>query len=328
SGRGYEPKGEISSGRGKSVALHSDVNLLNLIRIAERCNNASLISDEQTERKMLVLTKTAQTWRVLGDPTEGALLVVAKKAKQTHNGKRGQIQTAERIDELPFDSDRKMMSIVDRTSDGKLTLLTKGAVEAILQRCSHILWKGETVALTQRMRMQILERTEEMAANALRVLGFAYRTLNQYKPGQPPSALESNLVFVGMAGMIDPPREEVKQAISLCRQAGIKTVMITGDHKITAEAIAREIGILRGGAEVVQGQELSGMSDEELVQHADRIAVYARVSPEHKLRIIRALQSRGHIVAMTGDGVNDAPAIKSADIGIAMGITGTDVTKE
>jgi len=182
--------------------------------------------------------------------------------------------------------------------------------------------------LSATLRHQVLEQTERMAGKALRVLAFAYKTLQGYRPGQPINSVESNLVFVGLAGMIDPPREEVRPAISLCHQAGIKTVMITGDHKVTAEAIARQIGLMRGYGEVLEGRELDSMSDAQLAEYAERVTVYARVSPEHKLRIVRALQSKGHVVAMTGDGVNDAPAIKTSDIGIAMGITGTDVTKE
>lgn len=275
---------------------------------------------------MLPAANQAEAWRVIGDPTEGALLVLAQKAGKT--AKKSGNHQAERIDELPFDSERKMMSVVDRTTDGKMTLLTKGAVEAVLQRCSHIYWNGEASALTQRQRLQILQQAEEMASQALRVLAFACKQLSQYRIGQPPFAVEASMVFVGLAGMIDPPRKEVKQAISLCRQAGIKTVMITGDHKNTAEAIAQQIGIIRAAEQVIEGQEINGMDDRELAERTARTAVYARVSPEHKLRIVRALQSKGHIVAMTGDGVNDAPAIKSADIGIAMGTSGTDVTKE
>nr|WP_239565518.1 calcium-translocating P-type ATPase, SERCA-type [Brevibacillus fulvus] len=321
-GSGYEPKGEIRS-NGKKITT-PDLALQQLVRIAERCNNASLLEEEQTERKRLNLGQPGKIWRVVGDPTEGALLVLARKAAPL--GKAA--AEAQRIDELPFDSERKMMSVIDQEADGSVTLLCKGAVEALLQRCSHVLWQGEVVLLTHRLRRQILQKTEDMAEQALRVLGFAYKPLKQYKESEPAHSLENQLIFVGMAGMIDPPREEVKQAIALCRQAGIRTVMITGDHRVTAEAIAREIGILRSGLEAIEGHELNQLSDEELLQIIDRIAVFSRVSPEHKLRIVRTLQSKGHVVAMTGDGVNDAPAIKSADIGIAMGITGTDVTKE
>ncbi|TGV13641.1 cation-translocating P-type ATPase, partial [Mesorhizobium sp. M00.F.Ca.ET.186.01.1.1] len=267
-------------------------------------------------------------WQVVGDPTEGALKVLAAKANGNAAERSTQKSQSMRVEELPFDSDRKMMSVVEKGADGAHSLLTKGAAEAVLARSTHILWGGELQPLTASLRHRVLEQTEVMAGKALRVLGFAYKTLQGYRPGQPIAAIENNLVFVGLVGMIDPPREEVRSAINLCHQAGIKTVMITGDHKVTAEAIARQIGLMRGYGEVLEGRELDAMSDAVLADHAGRVTVYARVSPEHKLRIVRALQSKGHVVAMTGDGVNDAPAIKTSDIGIAMGITGTDVTKE
>jgi len=326
SGKGYEPEGAFTRA-GRAIQPMQDVNLRQLLRIAERCNNASLVREEQTERKRLGMAKAVESWRVMGDPTEGALLVLAAKGKKAGGWKKLEQQGA-RMDEIPFDSDRKMMSVVEQDADGRFTVLTKGAVEAVLQRCSQILWGGAVQPLTRTIREQILQQTDQMAAQALRVLGFAYRSMPEYRPGMPARSVETGLVFVGLAGMIDPPRQEVRQAIGLCHQAGIKTVMITGDHKVTAEAIARQIGLLRGHAEVMEGRDINDMSDEELAACVERVAVYARVSPEHKLRIVRALQRRGHVVAMTGDGVNDAPAIKTADIGIAMGITGTDVTKE
>lgn len=326
SGSGYEPTGEIREPKG-AVRLAGDGALRQLLRIAERCNNARLLCDEQRERKLLVLSRSVQTWRVVGDPTEGALLVLAEKARRAADGGKLYPQ-GERVDELPFDAERKMMSVVERTPDGQLTLLSKGAVETLLARSRYILWQGEVRRLSETLRQRVLQETEAMARQALRVLGFAYKPLSSYKPGTAPARVENGLVFVGMAGMIDPPREEVTESIELCRRAGIKTVMITGDHKITAEAIARQIGLMSAVDEVLEGQDLQMLSDEELVERVERVAVYARVSPEHKLRIVRALQQRGHVVAMTGDGVNDAPAIKSADIGVAMGQAGTDVTKE
>lgn len=326
-GSGYDPSGEIKL-NGKKVAPGGETGLLQLLRVAERCNNAQLIAEQAGEGKGLFSGKKESIWRIVGDPTEGALVVLAAKALGQNGSAKQLLPSGKRIDELPFDSERKMMSVIEQTSDGKHTLLSKGAVEAILARSSHIVWEGEVIPLTQRMRHMIAGQTEQMAGQALRVLGFAYRPLNVYRQGAPAANVETGLIFLGMAGMIDPPRHEVKQAIALCKQAGIRTVMITGDHKITAEAIAREIGILRPGMAVLEGQQLNRMSDEELVQEADQISVYARVSPEHKLRIVQALQAKGHVVAMTGDGVNDAPAIKTADIGIGMGIAGTDVTKE
>nr|WP_035287486.1 calcium-translocating P-type ATPase, SERCA-type [Brevibacillus massiliensis] len=326
-GSGYQPVGQVKA-HGKEVHVGRDVVLCRLLQISERCNNAQLVCEQESGQTRMVSTKSASNWRVLGDPTEGALLVLAAKGKNQFTGKQNPFSGLERVDELPFDSERKMMSVIDRSAEGQLYLLTKGAVEALIHRCTHILWKGEVIPLTARLRNTVLDKTEDMARQALRVLGFAYKPLQEYQKGQSHLTLENGLIFVGMTGMIDPPREEVAPAIALCRQAGIKTVMITGDHKITAEAIARRIGLLRGLTGVLEGRELNEMSDEELAACVENISVYARVSPEHKLRIIRALQSRGHVVAMTGDGVNDAPAIKSADIGIAMGITGTDVTKE
>ncbi len=326
-GSGYNPTGEIKLS-GKTVSIGQDQGLLQLFRVAERCNNAQLLSEQGGERRGIFSGKQQASWRIVGDPTEGALLALAAKAAGGQAAGKQLFPAGKRIDELPFDSDRKMMSVIEETPEGKRTLLTKGAAEAILARSSQIVWEGQVIPLTQRLRQQIAEQTEKMAGQALRVLAFAYRPLEQASNGAASLSLESGLIFVGLAGMIDPPRVEVKQAIGLCRQAGIKTVMITGDHKITAEAIALQIGILRPGGGVLEGVELNRMSDEELAEAAGRVSVYARVSPEHKLRIVRALQSKGHVAAMTGDGVNDAPAIKAADIGIAMGITGTDVTKE
>ncbi|MED4586439.1 calcium-translocating P-type ATPase, SERCA-type [Brevibacillus choshinensis] len=327
SGSGYAPEGAFLL-QGKMVSPGRDGALNQILRIAERCNNARLTCEEQSTRNLLGMGKTSRYWHVVGDPTEGALKVLAAKGQHgtVDRGKLG--HQSVRVEELPFDSDRKMMSVVEKGSDGVHSLLTKGAVEAVLARSTHILWKGELQPLTATIRHQVLEQTEAMAGKALRVLAFAYKTLQGYRPGQPIGSVENNLVFVGVAGMIDPPREEVRPAINLCHQAGIKTVMITGDHKVTAEAIARQIGLVRGYGEVLEGRDLDNLSDTQLGEYVERVSVYARVSPEHKLRIVRALQSKGHVVAMTGDGVNDAPAIKTSDIGIAMGITGTDVTKE
>ncbi len=326
-GSGYDPNGQLMHAD-KPIDVIRHGALLRLIHIAERCNNARLVKEEQKDRKLLLLSKSVQSWQAVGDPTEAALLVLAEKTKQAGGNVNKHLPLGKRIDELPFDSDRKMMSIVERSPDGKLTLLTKGAVEALLARCNHLHTQDGLTPLTRELRENIMQQTEAMAAKALRVLGFAYRPLKLYREDQPSFHLENDLVFAGMVGMIDPPREEVKQAIGLCRQAGIKTVMITGDHKITAEAIGRQIGLLHHHEEVLEGRDINQLDDNELAKHVEQAVVFARVSPEHKLRIVRALQSNGHVVAMTGDGVNDAPAIKLADIGIAMGVTGTDVTKE
>jgi Ca2+-transporting ATPase len=211
---------------------------------------------------------------------------------------------------------------------GSRMVFSKGAPDELLHHCSHIMWEGKVIPLTNTLRQRALSANEGMAKAALRVIGLAYRVLRPHDAVSDATDVEKQLVFVGLTGMMDPPRQEVRSAIQLCRKAGIKTVMITGDHQATAEAIAEKLGIMQKGALSVTGRQLSSMSDEELDHIINDVYVYARVSPEHKLRIVKALKANGHVVAMTGDGVNDAPAIKAADIGIAMGITGTDVTKE
>jgi len=219
------------------------------------------------------------------------------------------------------------MTTIHQMADGRRTAFMKGAPEVILQRCSHILEEGEIRELNEASKAQILKQNEEMAQAALRVLGFAYRDCPD-SIACTEEHLERELVFVGLAGMMDPPREEVIEAIKVCKQVGIKPIMITGDHKLTAVAIAKEIGIFKEGDMVLTGEELGSKSEEELEKIVDRITVYARVSPMDKLKIVKAWKQKGEIVAMTGDGVNDAPALKHADIGIAMGITGTEVSKE
>ncbi|MDF2719211.1 MAG: ATPase, partial [Paenibacillus sp.] len=229
--------------------------------------------------------------------------------------------------ELPFDSDRKRMSVLMQHQGGRL-LFTKGAPDVVLEKCAYVLWDGKVIPFTPTLKQKVIAANEGMARSALRVLGLAYKELKSTDRDDTPHTLEQQLVFVGLAGMIDPPRKEVRDAIQICRRAGIKTVMITGDHQTTAEAIARQLGMIPQNGLSMSGQQISTMSDEELDEKSDHAYVYARVSPEHKLRIVKSLQRKGHVVAMTGDGVNDAPAIKAADIGIAMGQTGTDVTKE
>ncbi|MNZ77888.1 Calcium-transporting ATPase [compost metagenome] len=219
------------------------------------------------------------------------------------------------------------MSVVVSHQGGRIALV-KGAPDMLLDKCSYILWEGKVVPFTGTLRQKVLLANEGMARSALRVLGLAYRDIKPNESVDNESAIESQLVFVGLTGMIDPPRREAREAISVCRKAGIKTVMITGDHGLTAEAIANELGIMSRGGLSMSGQQLAQLNDDELDKQVDQIIVYSRVSPEHKLRIVKSLQRKGHVVAMTGDGVNDAPAIKAADIGIAMGITGTDVSKE
>jgi Ca2+-transporting ATPase len=261
-------------------------------------------------------------WVVTGDPTEVAYVDLALSQGMDVRKER---KDAPRIDELPFDSDRKMMSTVHRYQD-QLHSFTKGAPDEILERCTHIERNGLVEILGPEEKLHLLEVNEEFSSRALRVLAVAYKRLD--KGGEEDRAyLENCLTFIGLTAMMDPPREEAKQAIALCKKAGIKTVMITGDHGITAMAIAKKLDLVNEQGQAVTGNQLNNMSDEELERDIDNYRVYARVSPEHKVRIVKAWKKRGDIVAMTGDGVNDAPALKNADIGVAMGITGTEVAK-
>lgn len=260
---------------------------------------------------------------VTGEPTEAALVVYANKRSL----KKYELETAApRVSEAPFDSMRKMMSTVHKTDDG-FVQYTKGAPDEVLRRCTRILDNGQVRSMTDADREQILKSNKEMADQALRVLLAAYREYDALPADSKPETLEQDLIYIGMTGMIDPVRPEVKDAITVCRSAGIRPVMITGDHKDTAVAIAKELGILTDEGQALTGAELSKISDEELNKTIENYSVYARVQPEHKVRIVNAWKDQGKIAAMTGDGVNDAPSIKSADIGVGMGITGTDVTK-
>ena len=312
-GSGFDTKGEFYKENIKINPQNID-GLSMVLRIGALCNNAQI--ETGSEKATLV-----------GDPTEVALLVSAAKAginiKELN-------KTYPRIGELPFDSIRKRMTTIHITPEGEKVAYVKGAPEVILQLCSHIYLNGEVKELTDEKRKQLLKIVQEMASRALRVLAMAYKKLDKVEE-YTTETIEKDLIFVGLQGMIDPPREEVIPAMKLCKEAGIKVVMITGDHKLTAVAVAKEIGLLEERSEdkrVLTGAELDKMSDEELEKIVDNVSVYARVSPEHKVRIVNALKKRGYVVAMTGDGVNDAPAVKRADVGIAMGIKGTDVTKE
>ncbi|SDW59232.1 calcium-translocating P-type ATPase, SERCA-type [Paenibacillus sp. CF384] len=325
-GDGYEPTGSCFEG-GKAVDLKQHQPLRRLLQIAALCNNASVtrIDDEQdAKRKKSKTTFVQDEWVLKGDPTEGALTVLAGKLGVTLKSLEGLYQ---RVKEFPFDSERKRMSVLVSHQGGRL-VCTKGAPDVLMEQCSYILWDGKVVPFTATLRQKVNNASEDMAQSALRVLGFAYRDLRSHDAAEDEADVENQLIFVGLSGMIDPPRREVRESIANCRRAGIKTVMITGDHQLTAEAIAGQLGIMPRGGIAISGQQLNGMNEEQLDRLIDNIYVYARVSPEHKLRIVKALQRKGHVVAMTGDGVNDAPAIKAADIGIAMGITGTDVSKE
>ncbi|MEO8676817.1 MAG: cation-translocating P-type ATPase, partial [Casimicrobiaceae bacterium] len=271
-----------------------------------------------------VLSDDAGRWFVKGDPTEGALVVLAAKAGLPQHETR---QDAPRVEELPFSSERKRMTTVHRTPDGRHLAFVKGAPEVVLERCASAQRRDERQPLADATRAQILAASEKMANDALRVLAIAYKEVPADEPCDE-DAIERELTFLGLIGMMDPPRDEARDAVRVCRQVHIRPIMITGDHKLTAVAVAAELDIYRTGDMVLTGDELGRMSDDEFAKIVDRVSVYARVSPMDKLKIVRAWKDRGEIVAMTGDGVNDAPALKHADIGIAMGITGTDVAKE
>ena len=317
-GEGYKPVGEIREAVGmRDEGSSPDPSCLppalrELLTAAVLCNGAMLRQEEET-------------WQIIGDPTEGALLVAAAKAALT-------IETLDSsfhfLGEVPFDPERKMMTIVRRTPEGPVAYV-KGAPDVLLRHCTHRLAADGTVeALTEFTRAAILETNGAFAHQALRVLGMAHRRLDREPDTYQAQELEERLVFLGLAAMKDPLRPEAKAAVQACHDAGIQTVMITGDHQDTAVAVAEELRGVKGPIRSLSGMELDRLSDDELVRNVDDVAVYARVSAEHKLRIVKAWQRRGAIVAMTGDGINDAPAVKAADIGVAMGVTGTDVTKE
>ncbi len=303
SGEGYRPEG-VFSVSGRKIDPERDKGLNMLLKAGILCNNAELSKKNE--------------WDVIGDPTEGALLVSGAKAMNISNVQ----EKYPRIKEIPFTSERKMMSVVCRSAEGR-QVFSKGAVETILNLCTRIYRNGKIAKITAADRKKIKEANSRMTSGALRVLAFAFKDLRQGEKE------EKGLVFLGLQGMIDLPREEVKKDIAICKKAGIKVVMITGDHRDTAVAIARDLEIIsETDSNVLTGQELEEISHKELEKIAENVHVYARVNPVQKVKILQALQKRGHVVAMTGDGVNDSPAIKKSDIGIAMGIKGTDVAKE
>ncbi|RPI04008.1 MAG: calcium-transporting P-type ATPase, PMR1-type [Ignavibacteriae bacterium] len=307
SGAGYKPKGTFSID-GVEFDHAQDRDLTELFYAGVLCSDT-------------VLHLNGDEWEVLGDPTEGGVIVAAMKADILRDEMMNQYP---RVNEIPFTSERKRMTTIHQHNKGYYAF-SKGAPEVILGTCSFVSRNGKPVPLTDAERKDIVDHGHRMGEDALRVLGFAEKIL---EPDETIDArVEHDMVFLGLMGMIDPPRPEVKQAIKLCEQSGIKPVMITGDHKITAVAVARELGILNNGG-VITGTELEHLSDEDLEKRVESINVYARIAPVHKMRIVTAFMNLGHVVAMTGDGVNDAPSLKKADIGVAMGITGTDVSKE
>lgn len=310
SGTGYSPEGGFFKGD-KPVQPAGDKTLHQLLAFGMLCNNAELIQKDGA-------------YVLDGDPTEGAILTAALKAGMTRETMAEQFEI---LKEFPFDSSRKMMSVIVRDSGGRQFAVVKGAPDVLASRCTGILWDGRTARMKEH-ESHVSKAVQSLAEQALRTIAIGYRPIAAGTVIMDEREAETDLVFVGLQGMIDPPRPEVKEAVKEARAAGIKTVMITGDHVATAKAIARQLGILRTSDRVMEGKELAELSVAQLEAAADEISVFARVSPEHKLKIVQAFQNNGHVVAMTGDGVNDAPAIKTADIGISMGISGTDVAKE
>jgi len=312
-GHGYETKGKFLE-KNKELQPLKDDQLKRLLEIAALCNDAVLAEKG-----------------IIGDPTEGALVVLAEKAGLNHKQLR---ESFPRAGEIQFDMVRKRMTTVHYI-DGKYFAYVKGAPELLLSLSKKIVLDNKVYELTEEKKRKVLKEAEEMGKDALRVLGFAYKEISEkvalkmMEDGMS-EKVESDLIFIGIVGMIDPPREEAKDAVKLCKQAGIKVVIATGDHLLTTVAVAKEVGLIDKLDKkiAITGEELEKMSDEELNERIEEIRIFARVSPHHKLRIVQALKQRGEVVAMTGDGINDAPALKAADIGIAMGITGTDVTKE
>jgi len=310
SGAGYAPHGEFSCLQtAQPIVPVNQVDLLRILEVTAWCNHARVVP----------ASDPGDRWQVIGDPTEAALVVLARKAG-LESSSRGEL-----LYEIPFDSDRKAMSVVVAPPGRPRLICLKGAPEVVLEKCIGMQRNGKLVPLTPTDRTRLLTITDEMAGRALRVLALAFREEVDQAEGL---ESERDLVFAGFVGMIDPPRDEVRVAVAHCRSAGIRPIMITGDHPATALAIARELGIARGDQGAISGRELDQFPDGRLATQLANVAVFARVTAEHKLRLVQLLRSQGNVVAMTGDGVNDAPAVKAADIGIAMGITGTDVTKE
>jgi P-type Ca2+ transporter type 2C len=320
-GEGYAPQGDFLDRQNQQkIQPQDDRELFTLLTACVVCNDAALNSNG-----------AGGDWIIIGDPTEGALLSVAGKAGLEQHLLNDRYK---RVGEIPFSSERKRMSVIvsesSHASDRheQYLMFTKGSPELVLENCQSCQTGDETVVLTSSDRQNILQNNNSMAARGLRVLGFAYKPSADLPTEKIDESEESELIWLGLVAMLDAPRPEAKIAVAKCREAGIRTIMITGDHQLTAKAIANQLGIGTDSDRLLTGQELERLSQEDLEREVEDVSIYARVSPEHKLRIVKALQKRGKFVAMTGDGVNDAPALKQADIGIAMGIAGTDVSKE
>ncbi|MGY5852698.1 MAG: cation-translocating P-type ATPase [Candidatus Thorarchaeota archaeon] len=313
-GVGYNKEGKFYRASAEFNIL-TDAHIIKLFEIGQMCTN-SFLQKDMTE---------AADWSIVGDPTEGAILVVAEKAGVLHSTT---LACYTEITEISFDSARKRMTSVVRDTDSNLIAFSKGAPEVLLPLCTHIYENEAVRPFRDGERDAIIQINAGFAEDALRVLAFAYRPLEAEIPEWEPEQVEKNLIFVGLMGMIDPPRDEVKEAIAICKKAGIRPIMITGDHELTARAIAHDVGLIERQDEVVTGAKIDKMTDEEFREAVARCNVFARVAPKHKLQIVDALKDMDEVVAMTGDGVNDAPAVKAADVGVSMGIRGADVTKE
>ncbi len=319
SGAGFAPVGEFEREGGTcDPEADSDVRLA--LHIGALCNDARLVRHHGND---------ASEWEIRGDPTEGALVVAAAKAG-FH--KEDLEQARPRVDEIPFSAERRFMATFHEDDEGQAWVMVKGAPEEVLRQCNHIRENEENRPLTGQDRERIREENHRLAGEALRVLGLAHQVITPQQVEQVKEGLRegryTGLVFSGLTGMMDPPRPEVPEAVERCQSAGVRVIMATGDHRLTGEAIAREVGIHDGTGKVLTGEDLDRMSADELDEVIEDVVVFARVSPEHKHRIVQSLQRHGHVVAMTGDGVNDAPALRAAEIGVAMGKSGTDVTKE
>ena len=324
-GQGYNPNGQFFL-EGNPFDPSRDPNAALLLHAALLCNDAKL--EESGEEKGV------KTWRMVGDPTEGALVVAAAKAGLWREGVE---RTLPRVQEIPFDSERKRMTTIHRRQPigadlpfdcPPIVAFVKGAPDVILDLCDQIMMDGKSIFISAEMKEEVLAGSRNMARQALRLLGVAYRPVDRIPGELAVENVEKGLTFLGLMGMIDPARPEVKEAVKVAKGAGLAIAMVTGDYKDTAEAVAKEIGLLTPGGRVLTGPELNKMSQEDLASIVDQVGVFCRVSPQHKTKIVDAFKAKGHVVAMTGDGVNDAPALKRANIGVAMGITGTDVSKE
>ncbi|QJW48762.1 HAD-IC family P-type ATPase [bacterium BFN5] len=312
SGEGYDPQGEIRLDNVRAE-ITTDRDLRLLLQGIILCNDAKLRLNPDTK-----------AWGIVGDPTEGALLTAAAKSGLTLDRV---ISEFPRMKEYPFDSDRKMMTTIHQTDQAYLAF-TKGAPDILISRCTAIMTANQIQPLDAAQIAKFQKINHDLAAQALRVLAVAYRRFSEIPDQASPDQIENDLVLIGLVGMIDPPRSEARDAVRVCTAAGIRPIMITGDHQDTAQAIALDLGIITNKEQSMTGKQIDNLTQSQLSQAVQSISVFARVSPENKVAIVDALKANNHIVAMTGDGINDAPALKKADIGVAMGITGTDVTKE